>query len=107
MTNRLSKITLIKKELLVYGHRLRRRFLFIAVWVLGVGMTLYGGLGLISDVLHVTRIINDPEIWKWFFWYLVIWDPWWVLGGVLFLATAWFTRRRDITAEGNALERAH
>ena len=78
------------------GQKRYRKLLFIATWMLGVGICLYGGLGLISDVLHVTGVINDPATRKWFFWYLVLWDPWWVLGGVLFLATAWFARRRDM-----------
>lgn len=83
------------------GGKYYRKLLFIAVWGLGVGMSLYGGLGLVSDVLHVTGIISDPETWKWFFWYLVLWDPWWVLGGVLYLATAWLTYRRDVKVAVN------
>jgi magnesium-transporting ATPase (P-type) len=78
------------------GRSTYRRLLFVAAWALGVGMILYGGLGLVSDVLHVTGIISSgPETRRWFFWYLVLWDPWWVLGGVLYMATAWLTRRRD------------
>jgi uncharacterized protein DUF3995 len=73
-------------------HRLYRPLLAFA-WLAGVGMCLYGGLGLISDILHVTGIVNDPATRHWFFWYLVVWDPWWVLGGALFVATAWLTRR--------------
>ena len=63
----------------------------------GVGFCLYGGLGLVSDVLHVAGIIDDPATRNWFFWYLVVWDPWWVLGGGLYVATAWLTRRGDAT----------
>ncbi len=70
--------------------------LLLAVWGLGVGMCLYGSLGLVSDVLHVTGVIHDPTSQKWFFWYLVLWDPWWVVGGVLYVATAWFVHDRDI-----------
>ena len=62
-------------------------------WVLGVGMSLYGGLGLVSDMLHITGVIGDSVNGKWFFWYFVLWDPWWLLGGVLYLTTAWFARR--------------
>lgn len=69
------------------------KLLLGATWLLGVGLCLYGGLGLISDVLHVTGIISDPVNRKWFFLYLVLWDPWWVLGGVLYVATAWFVHR--------------
>ena len=90
------------------GKRMYRKLLFVAVWVLGVGMCLYGGLGLVSDVLHVTGVINDPTNREWFFWYLVLWDPWWVLGGILFVATAWFARQRDVEdgASRNTLDSA-
>jgi hypothetical protein len=27
-------------------------------------------------------------------WHLLLWDPWWVLGGVLFVLAAWSSRRR-------------
>ena len=76
-----------------WGRIFPRKLLRACAWILGVGMSLYGGLGLVSDVLHVTGVIRDPENGKWFFWYLVLWDPWWVLGGVLYLTAAWLTRR--------------
>ena len=76
-------------------HRRLHRLLLAAAWIGGVGLCLYGGLGLVSDVLHVAGIINDPATRKWFFWYLVLWDPWFVLGGGLYVATAWFTSRSD------------
>lgn len=72
-----------------WGRIFPRKLLRACVWVLGVGMALYGGLGLVSDVLHVTGIISDPENWKWFFWYLVLWDPWWIVGGVLYITAVW------------------
>jgi uncharacterized protein DUF3995 len=79
-----------------WGRIVPRKLLRACVWVLGIGMFLYGALGLISDVLHVTGIINDPASAKWFFWYLVLWDPWWILGGMLYIAVAWFTRRTPL-----------
>jgi hypothetical protein len=75
------------------GSKIPHKLLLVVTWIVGVGMVLYGGLGLISDVLHVTGVINDPQSWKWFFLYLVLWDPWWVLGGVLYIATALFSSR--------------
>ncbi|MBE3560514.1 MAG: DUF3995 domain-containing protein [Ktedonobacteraceae bacterium] len=74
-----------------WKQRFIHRLLLIFTWLMGVGMCLYAGLGLVSDVLHVTGIINDPATWRWFFWYLVLWDPWWLLGGVLYVALAWIT----------------
>jgi Protein of unknown function (DUF3995) len=66
----------------------------IAIWLAGVGMLLYGALGLISDILHVAGIVGaDPTTRHWFLIYLILWDPWWTLGGALFTALAWRTRR--------------
>ncbi|MGH2503094.1 MAG: DUF3995 domain-containing protein [Ktedonobacterales bacterium] len=66
----------------------------IVVRLVGVGMLLYGGLGLISDILHVTGVVGaDPAARHWFLIYLILWDPWWALGGALFTALAWRTRR--------------
>jgi len=76
-------------------HRSIHRLLLAAAWIGGVGLCLYGGLGLVADVLHVAGIINDPATRHWFLWYLVLWDPWWVLGGGLYVAAAWLTRRSD------------
>ena len=78
-----------------WKRRAIHRLLFALAWIGGVGICLYGGLGLVSDVLHVTGLIDDPATRKWFWWYLVLWDPWWVLGGGLYVATAWLTRRSD------------
>jgi hypothetical protein len=77
-----------------WGRIVPRKLLRVGAWVLGVGMLLYGGLGLVSDVLHLTGLIGDLSNGKWFFWYLVLWDPWWVSGGILYVIAAWFTRRR-------------
>ena len=74
--------------------RALRRPLRLLVWMAGVGMLAYGVLGLGSDILHVTGVIDDPATRRWFFIYLVLWDPWWTLGGALFTALAWWTRPR-------------
>jgi hypothetical protein len=74
-----------------WGRIVPRKLLRASAWVLGVGMLLYGGLGLVSDVLHLTGVISASANGKWFFWYLVLWDPWWMLGGVLYVIVAWFT----------------
>lgn len=76
-----------------WGLSFPRKLLRACAWALGIGMVVYGGAGLISDVLHVTGLINDPAQGKWFFWYLVLWDPWWVLGGALFLIVTRLTHR--------------
>ena len=69
-----------------------RQLLLLAAWVVGIGMCVYGGLGLISDVLHVSGVIADAANRQWFLVYLVLWDPWWILGGILYAATAWLVQ---------------
>lgn len=71
-----------------------RRIVAALIWAGGVGMLLYGGAGLVSDVFHVSGVIHDPATVKWFFYYLVLWDPWWALGGALFTTTAWLIHRQ-------------
>ena len=80
--------------LLSWGRFIPHKLLQIGAWLLGIGMLLYGGAGLVSDILHVAGVVGDPAQNKWFFWYLVVWDPWWMLGGLLFIAVAWLTRRQ-------------
>ncbi|HEU5345698.1 MAG TPA: DUF3995 domain-containing protein [Ktedonobacterales bacterium] len=70
--------------------RALRRPLRIMIWLAGVGMLLYGILGLGSDILHVAGAIGaDAATRHWFLIYLVLWDPWWMLGGALFTTLAW------------------
>ncbi len=78
-----------------WERRAIHRLLLALAWIGGVGICLYGSLGLVSDVLHVTGLIDDPATRNWFWWYLVLWDPWWVLGGGLYVATAWLACRSD------------
>ncbi len=81
-------LVLVRMRQETRGSRLLRWLILVG----GVGMCLYGGLGLISDALHVSGVINAPATRKWFFYYLVLWDPWWLLGGLLFTATALLSR---------------
>lgn len=69
-----------------------RKALLLAAWVLGIGMSIYGGLGLVSDVLHISGVIANAENQQWFLVFLVVWDPWWVLGGFFYVATAWLVQ---------------
>lgn len=64
-------------------------------WIGGGFAFLYG---LVSYVQHTLMMIGvlaipvglGPVAARW---HLALWDPWWILGGILFIATAWLARR--------------
>jgi len=71
------------------GARTRRRVV-IAATVLGAGLVLYGAAGFADFALMaagarpVPAGVGEPAV----FWYLVLWEPVWMLGGALFLVAA-------------------
>ena len=78
-----------------WGRLLPRRGLIAAVWAAGVLLTLYGGANLIDHGRMVAGLRPTPEVLgqQAARWHLLLWDPVWLLGGVLFLAAAWQHQR--------------
>jgi hypothetical protein len=75
-----------------WGRLVPRWMLLVAGWGVGIGMTLYGGLGLIVDGLRAGGLLDRSDaaaVW----WHLLLWDPWWWLGGLLLMAAAWQAQR--------------
>ena len=73
-----------------FGHWLRR-----ATWAAGGFLVVYGAALQIQHGLMLARLVDTPDALgttaaRWHFW---LWDPWWLLGGVLFLLAAWSARR--------------
>jgi uncharacterized protein DUF3995 len=74
-----------------WGRRLPRWILLAAAWIGGGGAILYGGASFVQHVLMATGAIDIPAglgatAMRW---HLVLWDPWWVVGGILFVTAAW------------------
>lgn len=69
-----------------------RRALRVLAGAGGIGMALYGGASLVQHSLMLTGAIALPAGLGLFGarWHLILWDPWWLLGGLLFLMAAWF-----------------
>jgi hypothetical protein len=82
-----------------WGRAIPKRALLWLIRAGGVLLTLYGVAGLIEKLLMVTCVMDIPEsigrgpVW----WYLFFWEPWWILGGVLFLMTARAFQTRHIS----------
>lgn len=70
--------------------RVSARALRIAVWVAGGLLTLYGAANLIQHALMKAGAVDTPSGLgsEAATWHLALWDPWWLLGGVLFLLAA-------------------
>ena len=78
-----------------FGRRIPRRLRAVGVWVTAVLLLLYGGLGWVQALLWEIGVADIPASvgavaarWK-----LAFWDPFWLLGGALFLVAALQFRR--------------
>jgi hypothetical protein len=71
-----------------WGRRLPRRLLLVLGWGTGAGITLYAVANFVQHTLMVTDAIRTPEALgtKAVPWHLALWDPFWFVGGLLFLA---------------------
>jgi hypothetical protein len=67
-----------------------QKLLTIAAWGIGVMLTLYGGANLAVRAAMRIGWIPTPQTMHSTaaYWHLVLWDPLWLLGGVLFLGCA-------------------
>lgn len=65
-----------------------------AVWGVGLLLTFYSGANLGARGLMALGILETPASMRSAAatWHLILWDPWFLLGGVLFLAAAWHFR---------------
>jgi DHA2 family multidrug resistance protein-like MFS transporter len=80
-----------------WGELFSRRMLIIASWVVGMLLVLYGAGNSIQHGLMVADVIGVPESVDLTAvrWHLVLWDPVWLAGGVLFVVAAWSYRKRS------------
>ena len=78
-----------------WGRRLPRRLLRAVVALAGAAFCLYALAGLVPGALIALDVVAPPvapdPAWRW---YLLVWYPLWLLGGLLFLAAAWRPARR-------------
>jgi hypothetical protein len=71
-----------------WGRRLPRRLLQLLGWATGAGITLYAVANFVQHALMATGAISTPEALgtNAVPWHLALWDPFWLVGGLLFLA---------------------
>ena len=74
------------------GHRLQRVVGTTALLAGGV-LTLYGGALVAVGAVALTGVLGEPADPTALRWHVLLWDPWFLLWGVLLLVAA-LTRRR-------------
>jgi hypothetical protein len=78
-----------------WGRRFPDRLLGAAAWLVAGGLVLYGALSFVDHVLMevgaraTPRALGSTAVR----WHLALWDPFWILGGLLFFAAARAFRR--------------
>ena len=58
-------------------------------WIGGAVLVLRGGVGIVQDGLVLAGVVGSERGWE----PTMLYDPWFLLGGVLFGAAAWFDGR--------------
>jgi Protein of unknown function (DUF3995) len=73
-----------------WGRRLPRRLLLFAAWAAGLGLLAYALANFVQHGLMEAGAVDTPEALGSYAvtWHLALWDPFWLLGGLLFTAAA-------------------
>jgi hypothetical protein len=74
-----------------WGRTIPSRPLRVATWLVAIGLIVYGAANLIRFGLMDLGVIDTPDSVGSYAvsWYVFLWEPIWLLGGVLFAAAAW------------------
>jgi Protein of unknown function (DUF3995) len=83
-----------------WGRMLPRRLLVTATWIVGLGLIAYALANFVQHGLMKADVVDTPTALGSYAagWHLGFWDPFWLLGGVLFTAAAWRAGRASRVA---------
>jgi MFS family permease len=79
-----------------WGRKIPRKLLLALGWGAAALLILYAGANFVDHGLMEAGVRDIPEALgsEALRWHLLLWDPWWLLGGILFaLATKQFQSR--------------
>ena len=80
-----------------WGHMFPRWLLLAAAWGGAVLLTFYGGFFVAGEALVVSGVVPASESadWRALRWHLFLWDPWFLVWGVLLSVAAWHYTRES------------
>lgn len=80
-----------------WGRLLPRRVMLAASWGGAVLLTCYGGFMVAGQTLVVSGVIpaSPTADWTALWWHLLLWDPWFLLWGLLLGLAAWHYTRES------------
>lgn len=79
-----------------WGERFPLRLRLFGVWLAGILFVLYAVGNAVQHILMLTggmsiaRTLGNAEAVRW---HMFFWDPFWLVGGLLFIAAAYYARR--------------
>ena len=78
-----------------WGRVLPRRLLLVTAWGGATLLALYGGLLVVVQALLVSGVIAPAGSVDWtaLWWHLLVWDPWFLVWGILLGVAAWYYQR--------------
>ncbi|MGJ7905465.1 DUF3995 domain-containing protein [Actinopolyspora sp. H202] len=72
-----------------WRSRAVRGLLVLVLWISGAVCAVYGLFGVVGNSLVLAGVVPvEGGVSHWYWYYVLLWDPYWVLGGVLLLITA-------------------
>ena len=80
----------------IYKHTLFNKLARIAVWTAGIVCIVYGSLNLSARLIMSLGLIPTPDAMHSTAatWHLILWDPWWMLGGILLVMAVHATKNK-------------
>ncbi len=84
-----------------WGRKIPLWILLLLAWGAGTLFAVHGGLFFVVGVLALSGALSVSTPGPVLYSYTFLWGPWFLLGGILFLVTAWIAVRRSPTRRVN------
>jgi Protein of unknown function (DUF3995) len=80
----------------LWSGTIPRPALSVLGWATGILLLVYAAANFVQHGLMATGVIDTPAALgsSAVTWHLALWDPFWLIGGILFTAAAWQYGRR-------------